>query len=93
MLAIARGLMSAPEVLMVDELSLGLAPVMVQQLVETLMMLEKTGATILLVEQNVNLALAFSDYGYVLAEGRPFTEGPATALAEKPEIRQAFLGL
>jgi branched-chain amino acid transport system ATP-binding protein len=93
MLAIARGLMSAPEVLMIDELSLGLAPVVVQQLVGTLKALKGSGVTILLVEQNVHLALSLSDYAYVIAEGRPFTEGPAAALAQKPKIRQAFLGL
>ena len=93
MLAIARGLMSLPEVLMIDELSLGLAPVVVQQLVASLKALKSAGITILLVEQNVHLALALSDYAYVIAEGRPFTEGPAERVAAMPEIRQAYLGL
>ena len=76
MLAIARGLMSVPEILIIDELSLGLAPVIVQQLVETLKALKAAGVTILLVEQNLHLALALCDYAYVIAEGRPFLEGP-----------------
>jgi branched-chain amino acid transport system ATP-binding protein len=93
MLAIARGLMSLPEILMIDELSLGLAPVVVQQLVASLKVLKAAGITILLVEQNVHLALALSDYAYVIAEGRPFTEGPCEKIAAMPEIRQAYLGL
>jgi branched-chain amino acid transport system ATP-binding protein len=93
MLAIARGIMSDPEVLIIDELSLGLAPVVVQQLTSTLKALKESGMTILLVEQNVQLALALSDYAYVIAEGRPFTEGSCAEVAHKPEIRQAYLGL
>jgi len=93
MLAIARGIMSDPEVLIIDELSLGLAPVVVQQLTSTLKALKESGMTILLVEQNVQLALALSDYAYVIAEGRPFTEGSCAEVAQKPEIRQAYLGL
>jgi len=93
MLAIARGLMSVPEILIIDELSLGLAPVIVQQLVGTLKALKTAGVTILLVEQNVHLALALSDYAYVIADGRPFIEGPCSEVAAKPEIRQAYLGL
>ena len=93
MVAIARGLMSDPDILIIDELSLGLAPVVVYQLFKTLKKLKEAGLTILLVEQNVHLALAVSDYAYVLAEGRLFTEGPPTAVAAMPEIRRAYLGL
>jgi branched-chain amino acid transport system ATP-binding protein len=93
MLAIARGLMAVPEILIIDELSLGLAPVVVQQLVKTLKALKAAGVTILLVEQNLHLALALCDYAYVIAEGRPFLEGPSAEVAAKPEIRQAYLGL
>ena len=93
MLAIARGLMSDPDILIIDELSLGLAPVVVYQLFMTLKRLKEAGLTILLVEQNVHLALAVSDHAYVIAEGRIFTEGPAASLAEMPEIRRAYLGL
>jgi branched-chain amino acid transport system ATP-binding protein len=93
MLAIARGLMSDPEVLMIDELSLGLAPVVAYQLFETLLTLKAAGLTILLVEQNVHLALAVSEHAYVIAEGRVFTEGPSAELEKMPEIRRAYLGL
>ncbi len=93
MLAIARGLMSDPDILIIDEMSLGLAPVLVYHLFMTLKTLKQAGLTILLVEQNVSLALAVSDYAYVIAEGRLFTEGPPAALEAKPEIRRAYLGL
>jgi len=93
MLAIARGLMSAPEILIIDELSLGLAPVVVEQLVAALEALKKAGLTILLVEQNLHMALALCQYAYVIAEGRPFAEGPSERVAAMPEIRQAYLGL
>jgi len=93
MLAIARGLMSAPDILIIDELSLGLAPVVVYQLFSTLKSLKDQGLTILLVEQNVHLAFALSDYAYVIAEGRLVTEGVPAELETRPEIRQAYLGL
>jgi len=93
MLAIARGLMSEPKIVIIDELSLGLAPVVVHELFSTLMALKNGGLTILLVEQNVHLAFALSDYAYVIAEGRLFTEGPPKKLESMPEIRQAYLGL
>ena len=93
MLALARGLMSDPEILIVDEMSLGLAPVLVYQLFTALKKLKEAGLTILLVEQNVHLALAVSDYAYVLAEGRVFTEGRPAVLAAMPEIRRAYLGM
>jgi branched-chain amino acid transport system ATP-binding protein len=93
MLAICRGLMSDPQLLIIDELSLGLAPVMVQQVVGKLEALKQTGLAILLVEQNVHLALALSHYAYVIAEGRPFAQGPSAQIAAMPEIRQAYLGL
>jgi branched-chain amino acid transport system ATP-binding protein len=93
MLAIARGLMSDPEILIIDEMSLGLAPVIVHQLFGTLKSLKQSGLTILLVEQNVHLAFALSDYAYVMAEGKLFTEGKPADLAKRPDIRQAYLGL
>ena len=93
MVAIARGLMSDPDILIIDELSLGLAPVVVYQLFQTLKKLKDAGLTILLVEQNVHLALAVSDYAYVIAEGRLFTEGEPARLSAMPEIRKAYLGL
>ena len=93
MLAVARGLMEQPEVLMIDELSLGLAPVVAQQLFLTLKTLKQQGLTIVLVEQNVHLALALSDYTYVLAQGRVHLEGPSREVAGMDEVRQAYLGL
>jgi branched-chain amino acid transport system ATP-binding protein len=93
MLAIGRGLMTTPEILLIDELSLGLAPVVVQSLAHALVALRAAGVTILLVEQNVHLALALADYAYVIAGGRLFLEGPCRDVAERPEIRQAYLGL
>jgi branched-chain amino acid transport system ATP-binding protein len=93
MVAIARGLMSNPDILIIDELSLGLAPVVVYQLFQTLKKLKDAGLTILLVEQNVHLALAVSDYAYVIAQGRLFTEGAPAKLSAMPEIRKAYLGL
>jgi branched-chain amino acid transport system ATP-binding protein len=93
MLAIARGLMADPELLMIDERSLGLAPVVVQQLFSTLRQLKETGLTILLVEQSVHLALSSSDYAYVIAEGRLFAEGPSARVAARPDIQKAYLGI
>ncbi|HTP60908.1 MAG TPA: ABC transporter ATP-binding protein [Burkholderiales bacterium] len=93
MLAVARGLMCEPDLLIIDELSLGLAPLVVQQIFSTLKTLKGDGLSILLVEQNVHLAFALSDYAYVIAEGRLFSEGPPEKLEAMPEIRQAYLGL
>jgi branched-chain amino acid transport system ATP-binding protein len=93
MLAVGRGIMSNPIVLMVDELSLGLAPVLTLLLFESMRQLRDAGITVLLVEQNVQMALAISDYGYVLAEGRVEMEGPAKQLAKDKHIRTAYLGL
>ncbi|HSR46786.1 MAG TPA: ABC transporter ATP-binding protein [Anaerolineales bacterium] len=93
MLAVARGLMAEPEILMIDELSLGLAPVLVLSLFESLLQLKADGLTMLLVEQNVRMALTVSDYAYVLAEGRVAVEGPAKEVAENPEVKKAYLGL
>ncbi|MGB9235352.1 MAG: ABC transporter ATP-binding protein [Terriglobales bacterium] len=93
MLAMGRGLMQEPAVLMIDELSLGLAPVLAQQLFLTLKTLKEQGITIILVEQNVHLALAVSDYTYVLAEGRVPIEGESQDVARLDEVRRAYLGL
>jgi len=93
MVAMGRGLMQEPVVLMIDELSLGLAPVLAQQLFLTLKTLKEQGITIILVEQNVHLALAVSDYTYVLAEGRVPIEGESQKVAGMDEVRRAYLGL
>ncbi len=93
MLAVGRGIMADPKVLMIDELSLGLAPVLVLQLFEVLRELKNLGITLLLVEQNVQMALAVSDYAYVLAQGKVEMEGPSHELARNPHVRAAYLGL
>jgi branched-chain amino acid transport system ATP-binding protein len=93
MLAVARGIMADPSVLMIDELSLGLAPVLILGLFESLKALRELGITILLVEQNVQMALAISDYGYVLTEGKVELEGPARELIKNEHVREAYLGL
>lgn len=93
MLAVARGLMAEPKVLMFDELSLGLAPVLVLNLFQTLRKLKAEGLTMLLVEQNVHLALSISDYAYVLSEGRVTLEGPAENVSKDRTVQQAYLGI
>jgi branched-chain amino acid transport system ATP-binding protein len=93
MLAVARGLMAEPDVLMIDELSLGLAPVLVLALFQNLKQLRRQGLTIMLIEQNVQMALAISDYGYVLAQGRVDLQGPSRELAKSERVRTAYLGL
>jgi branched-chain amino acid transport system ATP-binding protein len=93
MVAVGRGLMAQPEVLMLDELSLGLSPLLALNLFETLTRLKATGLTMLLVEQNVSMALAVSDYAYVLAEGKVHLEGPARELSKNDEVRRTYLGI
>ena len=93
MLAVARGLMAEPDVLMIDELSLGLAPLLVLDLFQILQRLKAAGLTMLLVEQNVQMALAISDYAYVLADGRVELEGPSRELAKNEQVRAAYLGI
>ena len=93
MLAVARALMEEPAILMIDELSLGLSPVLAQQLFLNLKTLRRQGLTIVLVEQNVHLALALSDYTYVLAQGRVQLEGPSNEVIHLDEVRKAYLGL
>jgi branched-chain amino acid transport system ATP-binding protein len=93
MLAVARGLMAQPEVLMFDELSLGLAPLLVLNLFEVLQRLKESGLTMLLVEQNVQMALAVSDYAYVLSEGRIEIEGQAAEVRQMEQVREAYLGV
>ncbi|MEM3734799.1 MAG: ABC transporter ATP-binding protein [Nitrososphaerales archaeon] len=93
MLAIARGLMSAPKLLMVDEASLGLAPIVVSKLFNVLKEVNTRGVTILLVEQNVVQALEISHRGYVLENGRVVLEGDAVSLKNHDHIKKVYLGL
>lgn len=93
MLAVGRGLMAEPKVLMIDEMSLGLAPVLVLSIFENLLKLKEIGITMLLVEQNVQLALAISDYAYVLAQGKVKIEGQSQELAKDEYVRAAYLGI
>jgi branched-chain amino acid transport system ATP-binding protein len=93
MLAIARGLMSNPRIIVFDELSLGLAPMLVLNLFEVLRTLRSQGYTMLLVEQNVQLALAVSDYAYVLNRGRVETEGEARQVRHMESVHKAYLGV
>ena len=93
MVAIGRGLMSNPQVLMLDEPSLGLAPILVDEVLDTVRRLKKEGMTILLVEQNVREALDLSDTGYVLQTGKITAEGPGRELLQNDIFRSAFLGI
>lgn len=93
MLAIGRALMSKPSFLMLDEPSLGIAPILVKTIFEKIVEINKLqGITMLLVEQNANLALEVSDYGYVLETGRIILEDRSEALRANPEVRKAYLG-
>ena len=93
MLAIARALMANPSVLLLDEPSQGLAPVVVEQIFELLASLRGTDIMILLVEQDVGLSLEISDYAYVIEKGRVSQEGRGDVLLEDPRVREAFLGI
>jgi branched-chain amino acid transport system ATP-binding protein len=92
MLAIARALMSRPQLLLLDEPSLGLAPALVWEIFDMIQQLRSTGVTILLVEQNAKLALQLADRGYVLEAGRLTLSGPASQLLHDDRVKQAYLG-
>ncbi|HMA34679.1 MAG TPA: ABC transporter ATP-binding protein [Chloroflexia bacterium] len=92
MLAIARAVMSRPRLLLLDEPSLGLAPLIVREIFAIIRTLHASGVTILLVEQNAHLALQNADRGYVLEAGRIMISGPAGELLANPRVRQAYLG-
>lgn len=93
MLAISRALMSKPKMLLLDEPSLGIAPLLTKTIFEKIVEINKSlGMTILLVEQNANLALSVANYGYVLETGKIILEGPAKDLESNPEVRKAYLG-
>ena len=92
MLAIARALMSRPKLIMMDEPSLGLAPIIVQGVFDIIREINRQGVTILLVEQNANMALKAADLGYVMETGRITMQGKGSELAENEEIKAAYLG-
>jgi branched-chain amino acid transport system ATP-binding protein len=93
MLAIGRGLMARPTVLMLDEPSLGLAPLVVEEIIETIKTIRTRGTAILLVEQNVFHALSISDRAYILENGRMVMEGQGEELLKNEEVKKAYLGL
>jgi branched-chain amino acid transport system ATP-binding protein len=93
MCAIARGLMARPRLLMVDEMSLGLAPVVVDLLLDVLSEIRRDGVTVLLVEQDIFAAFRIADRGYVMENGSIVREGAAKELADDPDVRRAYLGI
>jgi branched-chain amino acid transport system ATP-binding protein len=93
MLAMARALMARPRFLCMDEPSMGLAPVLVEQQFETIQQLNATGITIFVVEQNARMALAIANRGYVLQSGRVVLAGTAASLLENPQMQRAYLGI
>ena len=93
MLAIGRALMSQPRLLLLDEPSMGLAPVLVDQILDAVVALKRAGVTVLLVEQNANAALAIADRGYVIETGRIAHGGTGAALLHDPAVREAYLGV
>ena len=92
MLAVGRALMSRPRLLLLDEPTLGLAPLLVREIFQTLRRLNQEGLTILLIEQNANQALNIADYAYLLETGRIVLAGPAAALRADPKVQQSYLG-
>ena len=92
MCAMGRALMADPKLLMIDEMSLGLAPVIVDQLLEVLADIRSRGVTVLLVEQDVFAAFSVADRAYVMETGRITREGPVGELADDPAVREAYLG-
>jgi branched-chain amino acid transport system ATP-binding protein len=93
MCAIGRGLMAAPKLLLIDELSLGLSPLVVDELIAALRRVNAEGTSLLVVEQDVATALEFADDAYVIDQGRTIASGPAASMAKDPSIRAAYLGL
>ncbi len=93
MLAIARGLMADPKLLVLDEPSLGLAPRLVQQIRDTIVDINKTGTSVLLIEQNAVMALSIADYGYIMETGKVVMDGPAEKLLGDEDVQEFYLGL
>lgn len=92
MLAMGRALMARPQLLLLDEPSMGLAPILVKEIFNIIQDIQKTGTTILLVEQNARMALSIADYAYVLETGRISLQGPASELAQSEDVKNAYLG-
>ena len=92
MLAIARGLMSDPELVMLDEPSLGLAPIVVEEIFELIQGIKRSGKTVLLIEQNASMALSIADRGYVLENGRMVLTGTGRELLVNEDVKRAYLG-
>ena len=92
MLAMGRALMSTPKLLLLDEPSMGLAPIFIQEIFDIIQDIQKQGTTVLLIEQNANKALAISDRGYVLETGKIVLSGTGKELASSEEVRKAYLG-
>ena len=93
MCAIGRGLMASPRLLLIDELSLGLAPKVIDELVEALRKVNAAGTSLLIVEQDVATALEFADHAYIVDQGRTTASGTAAEIAADPAVRTAYLGL
>ena len=92
MVAMGRALISKPRLLLMDEPSMGLAPILVQQVFEIIKAIRELGRTVFVVEQNANVSLSIADRGYVLSTGRLVLEGPAGDLRENEDLRKAYLG-
>ena len=93
MLAIGRALMTQPRLLLLDEPSLGLAPMLVQQIFQTIKEIRQQGTTVLLVEQNANMALSVADRGYVIETGEIPLSGTCASLLKNPSVQKAYLGV
>ena len=92
MLAVGRALMSKPKVIMMDEPSLGLAPIIVQGIFDIIKEINRQGVTVLLIEQNANMALHIADIGYVLETGQITMSGPGKELLQNDDVKKAYLG-
>ncbi len=92
MLAMGRALMARPKLLLLDEPSMGLAPILVKEIFSIIQEINSTGTTVLLVEQNAKMALSIADYAYVLETGKISLQGTGSELADSPEIQKAYLG-
>ena len=93
MVAIGRALMAAPKLLLLDEPSLGLAPLLVKDIFERIKTVNEEGTTVLVVEQNAAIALSIADYGYIMEQGRIVLEGVAGELRNNPDVKEFYMGV